>query len=90
MGKVSRLPEERLKSFTLVQYESLFSSAANINDMFADLGLPPVPEEKLARFVKKFNELNESAVPRNDHLRMNVGRRADWQAYRTLLERIER
>lgn len=74
MGKISSLSDEQLKKFVLVQYETLFNSTHNLNQMLSQLELGPVEDAKLAHFVTKFQSLNETPSPRCDDLRMQVAR----------------
>jgi hypothetical protein len=81
VGKVSSLSDEQLKKFVLVQYETLYQSTENMNQMFVQLGLDPVDDALLQPFVSKFLSLNETAVPRRDDLRMQVAQQCDWDSY---------
>jgi hypothetical protein len=89
VGKVAALPEVQLQKFVLVQYEELFKSTAAINAMFAELGVEPVADAKLAPFVSKFKSLNTQVTERRDDLRMFVARNADWQSYQKLCDIID-
>lgn len=86
---VADLPDSRMNNFVLVRYEDVFQSTAAINQIFAALGLGPLPDTTLLKTVKKAALLNDKAVARRDDLRAHVSRHADWDSYRRLCDVIE-
>jgi hypothetical protein len=89
VARVAALPADRLRQFVLVQYEDLYGSVDAMNQLFARLDLPPLPQARLAPFAEKFAGLRDKPVARRDDLRAAVARRADWAAYGRLCDLID-
>lgn len=75
------------KPLIVVRYETLFRSEPEMLALFAALGLDPagLDRERLRFLSAKAQDLAETAVPRNEALRMLVSDEADFGAYRALL-----
>lgn len=85
----STLKEGVSNKIIFVEYERLFSSAHQINSLFSKIGLDPLPDDKIEKFVHKFQSLQEGLVKRRDDIRAFAARNADWVAYREVLKRCD-
>jgi len=89
VARISALSDTQLQHFTFVQYEEIYAKISAINALFTRLGLSNLEPEQLAPFVAKFAELNTKLVPRQDDIRMQVARDADWASYQALCQKME-
>lgn len=87
VGRVANLSDEQLSRFHLIEYESFFESADQMNNLFARLGAPSVDPAALDVYVQEYLELREKLVPRRDDIRQYVALNADVASYRKLHER---
>lgn len=79
------LPDTAREKFCVVEYEGIFKSAAEIERLFAFLGLSPPEEKALATLQERANDLEQTLVPRRDELRSYVTRNAKWGLYKQFL-----
>lgn len=85
VAAVASLSDAQRHQFLVVEYESVFADSAETDRIFHFLDLEPPPESNLCHIRRKFEELNQSKVPRRDDLRRFVAQYADWESYRKLL-----
>lgn len=79
------LPDTTRNKFCVVEYESIFKSAAEIERLFAFLDLSPPEGKALAELQERANDLEQTLVPRRDDLRSYVTRNAKWGLYKRFL-----
>ncbi|KGM87298.1 Sulfotransferase family [Roseovarius mucosus DSM 17069] len=82
------LPEAVRAKFCVVEYESIFKSATEINRLFTFLGLSTPEAKALAGLKERANDLEQTLVPRRDDLRAYVTRNAKWGLYKRFLREL--